>query len=332
MKKIAINGFGRIGRLALRRIIEDYKDCQVVAINDLTDPSTLAHLFKYDTAQGKYKGEVKVEGNNLVVEGRKIPVYSEKDPANLPWKSLDVDLVIECTGRFLTKESSDLHIKAGAKKVLLSAPAKEKTIKTVVFNVNHKTINSSDTVISAASCTTNALAPMAHVLSQQFGIKWGLMNTIHAYTADQRLQDAPHSDLRRARAAACSVVPTSTGAAKAIGLVLPELSGKMHGLATRVPTITGSLVDLTVELDKDTTVEEIHAVMKKHANESFLYNQDQIVSTDIIGDTHGAIFDSTLSMQLEQDGRKLFKLFTWYDNEYSYVSQLIRVAKYFASL
>lgn len=329
--KVAINGFGRIGRLTFRKLLSNSK-LEVVAINDLDSSSTLAHLLKYDSAQGKMKQVIKSGEGFIQVNTKKVLVYSEKDPEALPWKKLGVELVIECTGKFVNAEGTAKHLKAGAKKVVISAPAKGGDIKTVVYSVNHKDIIATDKVISAASCTTNALAPMANVLSKKFGVKWGLMNTIHAYTADQRLQDAPHSDLRRARAAAVSIVPTSTGAAKAIGLVLPELKGKMHGIATRVPTITGSLVDLTVALEKKTSVAEINAAMKKAASPSFLYNEEPIVSCDIIGEDHGSIFDATMSMELEQDGEKIFKLFTWYDNEASYVAQLVRVCEYFVSL
>ncbi|BAC44610.1 type I glyceraldehyde-3-phosphate dehydrogenase [Malacoplasma penetrans] len=332
MIKVAINGFGRIGRLALRRIFDVCKNVEIVAINDLTDAKTLCHLLKYDTAHRTFKGKLSYdENNNLIIDGKKIPILAEKDPANLPWAKLGVDIVVESTGRFVDEEGASKHLKAGAKKVIISAPAKG-NIPTVVYNVNHQTLKATDKIVSAASCTTNALAPVANVLSKEFGIKWGFMNTIHSYTADQRLQDAPHSDLRRARAAAMSIVPTSTGAAKAIGLVLPELNKKMHGMALRVPTITGSLVDITVELEKDTTVEEIHKAMKKAANETLEYCEDPIVSTDIIGNTHGSIFDPGLSMELETNGKKTFKLFTWYDNEYSYVAQFVRVLEYFGNL
>ena len=334
--RIVINGFGRIGRLALRRILDVCKNAEVVAINDLTDAKTLAHLFKYDTAHRQFNGKVSHEGNALIVDGKRIPILAEKDPENLPWAQLNVDIVIESTGRFVDEEGASKHLKAGAKKVLISAPAKGGNIPTVVYNVNHNILRLGDKIVSAASCTTNALAPVASVLSKEFGVKWGFMNTIHAYTADQRLQDAPHSDLRRARAAALSMVPTSTGAAKAIGLVLPELNKKMHGVAVRVPTITGSLVDITVELEKDTTIESIHAAMKKasetNLKDTLEYCEDPVVSSDIIGNTHGSIFDPGLSMELVTNGRKTFKLFTWYDNEYSYVSQFVRVLEYLAKL
>ncbi|QZX49397.1 type I glyceraldehyde-3-phosphate dehydrogenase [Mycoplasma sp. E35C] len=329
--KIGINGFGRIGRLACRDLLKD-PTVEVVAVNDLTDAKTLAYLLKYDTAHGKLAEEVTATDSEIVVGSHKIKVYSEKDPANIPWKDHGVDLVIESTGRFLTQETANAHIKGGAKKVVLSAPAKEKGIKTVVYEVNHKDIKKDDTVISAASCTTNCLAPVVKVLEDKFGIKAGFMTTVHAYTADQRLQDAPHSDYRRGRAAASNMVPTSTGAAKAIGLVVPQATGKLNGIAVRVPTITGSLVDLTVKLEKNPTVEEINAAMKAAASESFLYSEDAIVSSDIINETHGSVFDSKLTSVLEANGEKLYKVYAWYDNESSYVAQLLRVAKYFAKL
>ena len=329
--RVAINGFGRIGRLAFRQMFKA-EGYEVVAINDLTDAKTLAHLLKYDSAHGKFPAEVSAdEENNLIIAGKKIPVCAEKDPANLPWAKLGVDIVIESTGRFVDKEGASKHLTAGAKKVVISAPAKG-DVPTVVYNVNHTILKASDTIISGASCTTNALAPMVKVINDNFKIKQGMMTTIHAYTADQRLQDAPHKDLRRARAAACSMVPTSTGAAKAIGLVLPELKGKLHGLAVRVPTITGSVVDLVVELEANPTVEEINNVMKKAANETLGYNGDEIVSCDIIGETHGSIFDPKLTMMLDVEGKKMYKLFTWYDNESSYVNQLVRTTLYFANL
>lgn len=328
--KVAINGFGRIGRLAFRQFIGN-KKVEVVAINDLTSAKTLAHLLKYDSAHRKCEAKISNTENEIVVNSKRIPVYAEKDPAALPWKKLGIDVVIESTGRFVDAEGASKHLEAGAKKVVISAPAKG-DIPTVVYNVNHKILKASDKIVSAASCTTNALAPMAKALHENFTIKSGLMNTIHAYTADQRLQDAPHSDLRRARAAAVSIVPSTTGAAKAIGLVLPELKGKLHGLAVRVPTITGSLVDLSVELEKQPTVEQINAVMKKASNESFDYLEDEIVSSDIIGDNHGSVFDPFLTMALEVDGKKTYKVFTWYDNESSYVSQLVRVVTYVGSL
>lgn len=331
--RIAINGFGRIGRLAFRRIMSN-NDLEVVGINDLTDAKTLAYLLKYDSSQKTFNHDIsynEITNNEIIVDGKKIPIFAEKDPSQLPWKSLNVDVVIESTGRFLDKEGAGKHLIAGAKKVVISAPAKG-DLPTIVFNVNHSIIKPTDNIVSAASCTTNALAPMVNVLNKHFKIKSGLMNTIHAYTADQRLQDAPHSDLRRARAAAVSIVPTSTGAAKAIGLVLPELNGKLHGIAVRVPTITGSLVDLSVELEGQPSIQDINNAMKNASNESFAYLKDEIVSCDVIGDNHGSLFDPSLTMELLVNGKKTYKVFTWYDNESSYVAQLIRTVAYIANL
>lgn len=329
--KIAINGFGRIGRLVFRELI-DKKEVQVVGINDLTDAETLAHLLKYDSAHGRIKADVSSVSNTLKVNGKSIPIFAEKDPATLPWGKLGVDIVIESTGRFVDKDGAGKHITAGAKRVIISAPAKGEGIPTVVYNVNHRILKKTDRIISGASCTTNALAPMADVLEKKFGIVKGMMTTIHAYTADQRLQDAPHSDLRRARAAAVSMVPTTTGAAKAIGLVIPSLKGKLHGLAVRVPTITGSVVDLVCEFKKSPTVEEINKALKAAESETLGYNADQIVSCDIIGESHGSIFDPKLTMMMDVDGKKLYKVFAWYDNESSYVAQLVRTTIYFGKL
>ena len=332
MIKIAINGFGRIGRLVFKELY-NRKDVKIVAINDLTDAKTLAHLLKYDSAHGKFNANISADAkNNIVIGSKKFPVYAEKDPTLLPWKKLGVDLVVESTGRFVDKEGASKHLKAGAKKVIISAPAKGDGIPTIVYNVNHKTIKKTDKIISGASCTTNGLAPVVKVLDDKFGIVKGMMTTIHAYTADQRLQDAPHRDLRRARAAAVSMVPTSTGAAKAIGLVLPKLKGKLHGLAVRVPTITGSVIDLVVELAKTPTVEEINKAMKAAANETLGYNDEEIVSCDIISETHGSIFDPKLTMMIDVKGKKMYKLFAWYDNESSYVNQLVRTILYITNL
>lgn len=331
MKRIAINGFGRIGRLFFRNILRD-KTISVVAINDLTDSKTLAHLLKYDSVYRQIDAKISYDDKNIIVNGKKIPIYAEKDPEVLPWKKLKVDVVIECTGKFVSEEGASKHLKAGAKKVLLSAPAKEGKVKTVVYGVNHKILTKNDKIVSGASCTTNALAPLAKIINDKYGIVRGFMTTIHAYTADQRLHDAPHKDLRRARAAAASMVPTTTGAAKAIGLVVPELKGKMHGLAVRVPTITGSIVDLVLELKKSPTVEQLNSYVKSKVNDTLGYNGDEIVSTDIIGETHGSIFDPKLTMVLDVDGKKLYKLFTWYDNESSYTCQLVRTLKYLLSL
>src|ERR1700712_857279 len=291
--KVAINGFGRIGRLVFRQIY-NMQGIDVVAINDLTSPAVLAHLLKYDSAQGRFDQKVTSTENAIVVNGHEIKIYAQKDPAQIPWGSHDVDVVIESTGFFADKDKAEAHIKAGAKKVVISAPATG-DLKTVVFNVNHEILDGSETVISCASCTTNCLAPMAKVLDDKFGIVNGLMTTVHAYTNDQNTQDAPHpkGDLRRARAAAQNIVPNSTGAAKAIGLVLPKLKGKLDGNAQRVPTLTGSLTELTVVLGKKTSVEEVNASMKSAANESYGYTEDEIVSSDIIGINFGSLFDAT---------------------------------------
>lgn len=329
--KVAINGFGRIGRLAFR-LMFDSSEFDIVALNDLTDSKTLAHLLKYDTAQGKYKEDsIEAKEGSIVVDGKEINIYAEKDPENLPWDKHDVDVVIECTGFFRTKDKAEKHIKAGAKKVIISAPAKG-DMKTVVYNVNHEILDGSETVLSGASCTTNCLAPVAKVLNDKFGLVEGLMTTIHAYTNDQRLLDAPHSDLRRARAAAQNIVPTTTGAAVAVGLVLPELNGKLDGGAMRVPTMTGSLVDLTVRLEKDVTAEEVNAAMKEAANETLGYTEEPIVSSDIIGCKFGSLFDAGCTKVIEVDGKQMVKVVTWYDNEMSYTAQLVRTAKYFAEL
>ena len=330
--KVAINGFGRIGRLAFRQIY-NMEGIEVVAINDLTKPNVLAHLLKYDTAQGRFNQEVTFTDNSITVNGKTISIYAEKDPAQIPWGTHNVDVVLECTGFFTDREKAESHIKAGAKRVVISAPATGE-MKTVVFNVNHDILDGSETVISCASCTTNCLAPMAKVLNDNYGIETGLMLTVHAYTNDQNTLDAPHpkGDLRRARAAAENIVPNSTGAAKAIGLVLPELKGKLDGSAQRVPTVTGSLTELTVILKKKTTAEEINAAMKAAANESFGYNEDEIVSSDIIGTSFGSLFDATQTKVMTVGDNQLVKTVSWYDNEMSYVSQLVRTVKYFAGL
>ncbi len=335
-KRIAINGFGRIGRLVFRQIFELglEKELEVVAINDLTSPEILAHLLKYDSAQGKFKGEVKAKKDAIVVNGKEIKVYAERNPQDLPWKNEKIDVVVESTGFFTSKEKSKAHIDAGAKKVAISAPAGN-DVKTIVFGVNDDTLTKSDTIISGASCTTNCLAPVAKAIDDKFGIKSGLMTTVHAYTGDQRLVDAPHSDLRRARAAAVSIVPSSTGAAKAIGLVLPKLAGKLDGFAMRVPVITGSVVDLTFETEKKASVEEINEAVKKASvkNPSLDYLTDPVVSVDIIGSTAGSLFDAALTKEIvKKDGTKLFKIVSWYDNETSYVSQFVRTLKKFAKL
>jgi glyceraldehyde 3-phosphate dehydrogenase len=330
--KVAINGFGRIGRLVYRQIY-NMDGIDIVAINDLTSPKVLAHLLKYDTAQGRFDADVKATENSVVVNGENIVIYAQRDPAQIPWGSHDVDVVLECTGFFTSQESASAHIKAGAKKVVISAPATG-DLKTIVFNVNHNILDGSETIISGASCTTNCLAPMAQVLEEKFGIVNGLMTTIHAYTNDQNTQDAPHpkGDLRRARAAAQNIVPNSTGAAKAIGLVLPSLKGKLDGSAQRVPTLTGSLTELTVILGKETTVEEINAAMKAAANESYGYTEDEIVSSDIIGISYGSLFDATQTRVQKVGDTQLVRTVSWYDNEMSYVSQLVRTVYYFAGL
>ncbi|SEI94592.1 glyceraldehyde 3-phosphate dehydrogenase [Dyadobacter koreensis] len=330
--KVAINGFGRIGRLVYRQIY-NMEGIDIVAINDLTSPKVLAHLLKYDTAQGRFNAEVTSTENSIVVNGENVVIYAQKDPTLIPWGSHDVDVVLECTGFFTSKESAEGHIKAGAKKVVISAPATG-DLKTIVFNVNHDILDGSETIISAASCTTNCLAPMAQVLEEKFGIVNGLMTTIHAYTNDQNTQDSPHpkGDLRRARAAAQNIVPNSTGAAKAIGLVLPALKGKLDGSAQRVPTLTGSLTELTVILGKETSVEEINAAMKAAANESYGYTEDEIVSSDIIGISYGSLFDATQTKVQKIGDTQLVRTVSWYDNEMSYVSQLVRTVNYFATL
>ncbi|KGM98083.1 glyceraldehyde-3-phosphate dehydrogenase [Clostridium novyi A str. 4552] len=332
MTKVAINGFGRIGRLALRLMI-DNPELEVVAINDLTDAATLAHLFKYDSSQGRFNGEIEVKEGAFIVNGKEIKVVAERNPEDLPWGKLGVDIVLECTGLFTDKEKAEAHIKAGAKKVVISAPAKG-DIKTVVFNVNQEVLDGSETVISGASCTTNCLAPMAKALHDNFTLTKGFMTTIHAYTNDQNTLDGPHrkGDLRRARAAAASIIPNSTGAAKAIGLVIPELKGKLDGGAQRVPVITGSLTELVCTLDKKVTVEEVNAAMKAATTESFGYTEEPIVSTDVIGINFGSLFDATQTKVMEVNGQQLVKVASWYDNEMSYTSQLIRTLKYFANL
>ncbi len=333
--KVGINGFGRIGRLAFRQMFggEGY---EVVAINDLTSPKMLAHLLKYDSAQGRYAlaDTVSCTDNSITVDGKEITIYAEKDANNIPWGELGVDVVLECTGFYCSKEKSMAHINAGAKKVVISAPAGN-DLKTVVFSVNENTLTADDQIISAASCTTNCLAPMAKALNDLAPIESGIMATIHAYTGDQMILDGPHrkGDLRRARAGAVNIVPNSTGAAKAIGLVIPELNGKLIGAAQRVPVPTGSTTILTAVVKGHVTVDEINAAMKAAASESFGYNEDQIVSSDIIGMRFGSLFDSTqtMAMQLE-NGTTQVQVVSWYDNENSYTSQMVRTIKYFAEL
>ena len=330
--KVAINGFGRIGRLALRLMAND-PEFDVVAINDLTDAAMLAHLFKYDTAQGRFNGEIEVKENAFVVNGKEIKTFADADPENLPWGQLGVDVVLECTGFFTSKEKAEKHIKAGAKKVVISAPGSG-DMKTVVFNVNNEILDGTETVLSAASCTTNCLAPMAKVLQDKFGIEAGSMTTIHAYTGDQNTLDAPHrkGDFRRARAAAANIVPNTTGAAKAIGLVIPELAGKLDGAAQRVPVPTGSLTELISVLSKKVTKEEVNAAMKAASNESFGYTEEPLVSSDIVGIHYGSLFDATQTKVIESGDKQLVKTVSWYDNEMSYTAQLVRTLKYFVEL
>ena len=336
--KVAINGFGRIGRLAFRQMF-GAKGYTIVAINDLTKPSMLAHLLKYDSAQGRYALADTVSANDeegtLTVAGKTIKIYAEKDAVNLPWKKLKVDVVLECTGFYTSKEKSMAHITAGAKKVVISAPA-GKDLKTIVFSVNENTLTADDQIISAASCTTNCLAPMAKTLNDYAPIQSGIMTTVHAFTGDQMVLDGPHrkGDLRRARAAAVNIVPNSTGAAKAIGLVIPELNGKLIGSAQRVPVPTGSTTILVaVVKGKDITVEGINAAMKAASSASFGYTEEQLVSSDIIGETHGSIFDATQTMVTKiDDNTYQVQVVAWYDNENSYTSQMVRTIKYFAEL
>ncbi len=331
--RVAINGFGRIGRITYRALLKK-ENVEVVAFNDLTDPKTLAHLFKYDSVHGKFDGTVDVDGDKLVINGNAIRVYSERNPADLPWGDLNVDIVVECTGIFRKREQMNWHIEAGAKKVLLSVPsaAADDVDKTIVLGVNDDILTADDKLVSNASCTTNCLSPIAKVLHDNFGIKSGLMNTIHSYTNDQIILDSPHKDLRRARSAAVSIIPTSTGAAKAIGLVIPELDGVLHGLAMRVPTPDGSVVDLTCELEKVPTVEELNAAMKAAAEGPMKgileYCTDPIVSIDIVGNTHSSIFDADLTMVKGN----IVKVVSWYDNEAGYSNRLADMVEKMANL
>ena len=329
--RVAINGFGRIGRLAFRQMFgaEGY---EVVAINDLTSPKMLAHLLKYDSSQGKYAlaDTVSAGEDTITVDGKTLKIYKEPDANNCPWGELKVDVVLECSGFYTSKEKAQAHINAGARKVVISAPAGN-DLPTIVYNVNHETLKPTDTIISAASCTTNCLAPMAKALNDLAGIKSGIMSTIHAYTGDQMILDGPQrkGDLRRSRAGAINIVPNSTGAAKAIGLVIPELNGKLIGSAQRVPTPTGSTTILVATVEKSVTKEEINAAMKAASTESFGYNEDEIVSSDIVGSTYGSIFDATQTMVGEDN---LVQVVSWYDNENSYTSQMVRTIKYFSEL
>ena len=320
-KRIAINGFGRIGRLSFR-VLQERNDVEVVGINDLTDVKTLAHLLKFDSVHGKFSGEVEIVNGDLKVNGRLVKVTAEKNPSNLPWGVLRVDTVIESTGVFRTKEKASAHIDAGAKKVVISAPASG-DIKTIVLGVNDYVIEDSDVLLSAASCTTNCLAPMVKVLDDSFGIERGFITTVHSYTSDQRLQDSPHSDLRRSRAAAVNMIPTSTGAAEAVGLVLPQLAGKLDGVAVRVPTPTGSITDLTAVLKQDVTIEQVNDAMRAAslgAMKGILcYSEDPLVSSDIVGDSHSCIYDSDLT----RASKNVVKLFGWYDNEAGYSNRVV---------
>ena len=335
MIKIAINGFGRIGRLAFRQMFEN-ESYEITAINDLTSPEMLAHLLKYDTAQKKYEGhDVKSTEDSIIVDGKEIKIFKEADPSNLPWKELDIDVVFECTGFFTSKEKSMAHINAGAKKVIISAPAGD-DLKTIVYGVNEKTLTSDDQIISAASCTTNCLAPMANALNKYAEIQSGIMTTVHAYTGDQMILDGPHrkGDLRRARAGASNIVPNTTGAAKAIGLVIPELKGKLIGSAQRVPVITGSTTILVALVKgKNITKESINEYMKSQSNDTFGYTEDPIVSTDVIGDSHGSLFDATQTMVTQIDENTYHvQVVAWYDNEFGYTSQMMRTAKYLMNI
>jgi len=328
---VGINGFGRIGRQVFRAM-HGKDEFEVAAINDLTDSKTLAHLLKYDSVHGKFAGEVKAQSDALLVDGKKVQVLAEKDPAKLPWGDLNVDVVLESTGVFRKREQCALHIKAGAKKVLLSAPASDKVDATIVMGVNDKTLKSGDKVVSNASCTTNCLAPLAKVLQESFGIVRGLMTTVHAYTNDQCILDLPHSDLRRARAAAVSIIPTKTGAAAAIGLVIPELDGKLDGMAMRVPVVDGSVVDLICELDKKTTEDEIRAAFsnaaaKPEMRDILQYTDEPIVSTDIIGNPHSCVFDAPLTKVMDDN---FVKVIGWYDNEWAYSCRCVDIMKLLA--
>lgn len=330
MIKVAINGFGRIGRLCFR-LMEENEEFEVVAINDLTDAEQLAYLLKYDTNHRNYRiDEITSDGEYIVIGDRRVKVYSEKDPAMLPWKDLNIDVVFECTGLFTSEEKAMAHINAGAKHVIISAPAKG-DIKTIVYNVNHETLTGDEKIISAASCTTNCLAPVVDVLDKEFGINKGYMTTVHAYTNDQVTLDVAHKkgiNARRGRACAANIVPTSTGAASAIGKVCPNLDGKLEGTAMRVPVPTGSVVDLVLELGRNTTTEEINEVLKNAQNETLKYTEDPIVSSDVIGRRCGSLVDGQLTSIVEVDGKQLVKVVSWYDNEMSYTAQMVRTAKY----
>ena len=331
--KVAINGFGRIGRLTLRRISEVEENIEVVAINDLIDKKGLLYAFKYDTAQGRFNGDAELTDDGFKINGKDIKVFAERNPEDLPWKELGVDIVLECTGFFTEKEKAEAHIKAGAKKVLISAPGKG-DLKTIVFGVNHETLDGSETVVSGASCTTNCLAPMVNVLKNEFGFVSGQMSTIHAYTATQAIQDTPATkkDLRGGRAAAQNTIPASTGAAKAVGKVLPEVDGKIDGTALRVPVITGSVTELYSILEKKVSVEEVNEAMKNYSNDAFAYETEDVVSSDIVGYPAGSVFDSQLTKVVENGDTQIVKTVAWYDNEAGYVSNLVRTLDYLANL
>ena len=328
---VAINGFGRIGRLAYRRIKElGDTDLKVVAVNDLTSNDDLAYLLKYDTAQGTFPYDITTEGDSIIIDGEEVKAFEEKDASNLPWGDLDIDIVLECTGFYTSKEKSQAHIDAGAKKVIISQPAKDQETKMIVHGVNDDTLEATDTIISAASCTTNCLAPMVNVLESEYGIQHGLMSTIHAYTATQALQDSPGG--RKSRAGAQNAIPATTGAAKAVGRVIPAVDGIVDGTAVRIPTITGSLVELYTVLDKEVTAEEVNEAMKAAQNDSFGYNVDEIVSSDVIGDPHGSIFDATQTKVQESEKGQLVKTVAWYDNEYGFTGNMVRLLEDFAKL
>ena len=334
MIKVAINGFGRIGRLVFR-LMEENNDFEVVAINDLTDAEQLAYLLKYDTNHRNYRtDEISFEGNDIIVGNHKVKVFAEMDPKNLPWKDLDIDIVMECTGKFVSKDAAMAHIDAGAKKVIISAPAKG-DLKTIVYNVNHNILDGSEQAISAASCTTNCLAPVLDILNKEFGIEKGFMTTVHSYTNDQVILDVAHKKgikARRGRAGAANIIPSSTGAASAIGAVIPELKGKLDGSALRVPTPDGSVVDLTLELFKSATAEEINKAFENNQSETIKFTMDPIVSSDIIGSRVGALVDGLLTNILTVEGRQLVKVVAWYDNEMGYSAQMVRTAYYLGKL
>ena len=332
--KVAINGFGRIGRLAYRRITELQEagetNLEIVAVNDLTSNADLAYLLKYDTAQGVFPYEVTSDDDSILIDGKAVKAFAEPDASKLPWGDLNIDIVLECTGFYSSKEKANAHVEAGAKKVIISQPASDAETKMIVFGVNEDTIDADDVIISAASCTTNCLAPMVKVLSDEYGVQHGLMSTIHAYTATQSIQDAPGG--RKNRAGAQNAIPASTGAAKAVGRVIPAVDGIVDGTAIRIPTITGSLVELYTVLDKEVTEEEVNAAMKAAQNDSYAYTEDEIVSSDVIGDPHGSIFDATQTKVLTSENGQLVKTVAWYDNEYGFTGNMVRLLEAFAKL